>query len=105
MMTEMIPKEILEHQFESTAKRIGPKNPEIVKYSARVAAELEADIVKGYYTGDPKTFAEVIAYCPVPYVVLSGPAADDPKVILKFVKEAIDCGAKGVSVGRNVRGL
>lgn len=102
MMTEMIPDEMLKHQFDDRAERKWPKDPEIVKYSARVATELGADIVKGYYTGDLETFKEVIEYCPVPYVVLSGPAADDPEIFLRFVKEAMDCGAKGVSVGRNV---
>ena len=102
MMTEMVPPEILKHQFEDRAKRKWPSDPEVVKYSARVAAELGADIVKGYYTGDSKTFKEVIDYCPVPYVVLSGPASDDPEVFLRFVREAMDCGAAGVSVGRNI---
>ena len=101
-MTEVIPNEILIHQFQDRADRKWPSDPEIVKYSARVAAELGADIVKGYYTGDPKTFREVIEYCPVPYVVLSGPAGGDPEDFLKFVQEAIACGASGVSVGRNV---
>ena len=101
-MTEMIPREILDHQFADRASRKWPQEPEIVKYSARVAAELGADIVKGYYTGDPRTFREVIEYCPVPYVVLSGPASNDPEVFLRFVREAMDCGARGVSVGRNV---
>ena len=52
--------------------------------------------------GDSQTFKEVIGYCPVPYVVLSGPSSKDPEVFLKFIREAIDCGAAGVSVGRNV---
>jgi len=102
MMVEMIPQEMLEHQFKDRAERKWPKDPEIVKYSARVAAELGADIVKGYYTGDPESFEGVIRYCPVPYVVLGGPSSEDPKVFLKFIREAMDCGAKGVSVGRNV---
>jgi len=102
LMIEMIPEEILRHQFASKAERRWPSAPEIVKYSARVAAELGADIVKGYYTGDKDTFREVIEYCPVPYVVLSGPASDDPETLLQFVRDAMDCGAKGVSMGRNV---
>lgn len=102
MLTEMIPAEIVEHQFSSRADRKWPKNHEVVAYSARVAAELGADIVKGYYTGDKKTFREVIAYCPVPYVVLSGPASGDTEVFLGFVADAMECGAGGVSVGRNV---
>lgn len=104
MMTEMIPSDILEHQFKTKAERRWPKDPEIVKYSARVAAELGADIVKGYYTGDIKTFKETVNYCPVPYLVLSGPFGKDPRIFLKFVRDAIDCGAAGVSVGRNVWG-
>ncbi len=102
LMIEMIPSEILTHQFETTAPRKWPSDPEIVKFSARVAAELGADIVKGYYTGDATTFREVISYCPVPYLVLSGPASGDPEVLLKFIREAMDCGAAGVSMGRNV---
>jgi len=101
-MTEMIPRDILTHQFADRAKRKWPQDPEAVKYSARVAAELGADIVKGYYTGNQETFREVIEYCPVPYVVLSGPASNDPEVFLRFVREAMNCGARGVSVGRNV---
>ncbi len=102
LMVEMIPEDMLEHQFKSRAERRWPKNPEIVKYSARVAAELGADIVKGYYTGDKESFREVIKYCPVPYVVLGGPSSEDPEVFLSFIRDAMDCGAKGVSVGRNV---
>jgi len=102
LMIEMIPEEILRHQFADKAERKWPSDPEVVKYSARVAAELGADIVKGYYTGDKDTFKEVIDYCPVPYVVLSGPASDDPETLLRFVRDAMDCGAKGVSMGRNV---
>ena len=102
MMTEVIPEDMLKHQFKSKAERKWPKDSEIVKYSARVAAELGADIVKGYYTGDSDTFKEVVKYCPVPYVVLGGPSSTDPEVFLRFIREAMDCGAKGVSVGRNV---
>lgn len=102
MLTEMVPGEILTHQFKTKAKRKWPAKPEEVQYAARVAAELGADIVKGYYTGDFKSFKEVIKYCPVPYVVLSGPASGDLKVFLEFVAKALDCGARGISVGRNV---
>lgn len=40
MLTEMIPAELLEHQFKSRAERKWPSDPKIVKYSAKVAAEL-----------------------------------------------------------------
>jgi fructose-bisphosphate aldolase/2-amino-3,7-dideoxy-D-threo-hept-6-ulosonate synthase len=101
-LTEMIPASIIEHQFVDRADRKWPEDAEVITYSARVAAELGADIVKGYYTGDPESFKAAIEYCPVPYVVLSGPAADDPAVLFKFIREAMDCGASGVSMGRNL---
>jgi fructose-bisphosphate aldolase/2-amino-3,7-dideoxy-D-threo-hept-6-ulosonate synthase len=102
LMIEMVPEEMLRHQFANRVERRWPSDPEVVKYSARVAAELGADIVKGYYTGDKDTFREVIEYCPVPYVVLGGPASGDPEVLLEFVHDAMDCGAAGTSMGRNV---
>ena len=101
-LTEILPAEILEYQFADRAERKWSSNPEVLKCSARVAAELGSDIVKGYYTGDTDSFRELIQYCPVPYVVLSGPAAGDPQVLLNFIREALDCSAAGVSMGRNL---
>jgi fructose-bisphosphate aldolase/2-amino-3,7-dideoxy-D-threo-hept-6-ulosonate synthase len=102
MMCEMLPESILEYQFSPRAKREWPKDVEALKYCARVPVELGADIIKGFYTGDPKTFREIIDYCPAPYVVLAGPAANDVEVFLGFVREAVQNGAAGVSCGRNV---
>lgn len=101
-ISEIVPGEMMAYQFEARAKRQWPSDPELVKYAARVGAELGVDIFKGYYTGDSNTFREVIEYCPIPYVVLSGPAAGDDEGFLRFVREAVDAGAAGVSVGRNV---
>jgi len=101
-LVEMCPSEMLEYQFSDRTERKWPKFSEVVKYSARVAVELGADIVKGYYSGDKDTFREVIEYCPAPYVVLSGPASGDSGQLLRFIKDAIDCGAAGVSMGRNI---
>jgi fructose-bisphosphate aldolase/2-amino-3,7-dideoxy-D-threo-hept-6-ulosonate synthase len=101
-ISEIVPGEMMDYQFAARAERQWPSDPELVKYAARVGAELGVDIFKGYYTGDPDTFGEVIEYCPIPYVVLSGPAAGDDEGFLRFVREAVDAGADGVSVGRNV---
>ncbi|HID94588.1 MAG TPA: fructose-bisphosphate aldolase, partial [Candidatus Latescibacteria bacterium] len=77
-------------------------NGEFIHAASKKKGIIISPVHQGYYTGDPKSFKEVIEYCPVPYVVLSGPASDDPEIFLKFVQEAIGCGAAGVSVGRNV---
>jgi len=102
-IVEALPPEILEHHFKSKAKWMWPK-PEHVKLAARSAAELGADVVKSYYTGDPDTFKEVVKSCPVPILVLSGPGADDPEGLLQIVKDSIDAGASGVIMGRNIWG-
>ncbi len=85
----------------------GPKvedefDVEHVKHAARVGAELGADIVKTNYTGDPDSFKEVVKGCPVPVVIAGGPKADTPEEVLEMVKGAIEAGAAGAAIGRNI---
>ncbi len=77
-------------------------DPEHLKHAARIGAELGADIVKTYYTGDPQTFKQVTESCPAPIVMSGGPKADEPIDFLNMVKGALDGGAMGIAVGRNV---
>jgi fructose-bisphosphate aldolase/2-amino-3,7-dideoxy-D-threo-hept-6-ulosonate synthase len=77
-------------------------DPELVKHAARVGAELGADVIKTNYTGDPDSFKEVIAGCPVPVIIAGGPKANTDAEVLKMVEDAIAAGASGVSIGRNV---
>ena len=85
----------------------GPKidsehNPKWVKMVARIGAELGADIVKTNYTGSVESFKEVIEGCPVPVVIAGGPKVKSEEEFLEMVEKAIEAGAKGVSIGRNV---
>ncbi len=73
-----------------------------VKHAARIAAELGADIVKVSYTGDPDSFAEVVAGCPIPVLIAGGEKIDTDQDILSMVEGAIKAGAAGVSIGRNI---
>jgi predicted phospho-2-dehydro-3-deoxyheptonate aldolase len=77
-------------------------DPEVVKHAARIGAELGADIVKTYYTGDPESFSRVTESCPAPIVMSGGPKADDPVDFLRSLRGAMDGGAMGVAVGRNI---
>ncbi|MBD3387686.1 MAG: fructose-bisphosphate aldolase [Candidatus Altiarchaeales archaeon] len=87
-----------------------PRGPEIknstdvkyVRHVARLGAELGADIVKTLYTGEKKTFKEVVDGCPVPIVIAGGPKIESEADLLKMVEDAMDCGAKGISIGRNI---
>ena len=85
----------------------GPKIPnqydvEVVKHVARVGAELGADIIKTNYTGDPKSFKEVVKGCPVPVVMAGGPKANTDAEFCEMVYGCIQAGGAGVAAGRNV---
>lgn len=73
-----------------------------IAHGVRLAAELGADVVKVSYSGDPRTFARVIAAAPLPVVVAGGPKMDSELAVLRSVKEALAVGAAGVAIGRNV---
>lgn len=76
--------------------------PEAVKHAARLGAELGADIVKVSYTGSPDTFRGVVDGCHVPVIIAGGPKMDSDRAILEMVRGAMDAGASGTSIGRNV---
>ncbi|MBI4363070.1 MAG: class I fructose-bisphosphate aldolase family protein [Euryarchaeota archaeon] len=75
---------------------------EYVKHASRAGAELGADLVKTPYTGDPETFSDVVKGCPVPVVIAGGPKMDTDEEVLGMVRDSMDAGAKGASIGRNI---
>lgn len=79
-----------------------PNDLEVVALAARAGAELGADIIKTNYTGDPDTFKQVVAGCPVPVVIAGGPKTETDQEFLEMIRGAIDAGGRGVAIGRNV---
>ncbi|MDD2626011.1 MAG: 2-amino-3,7-dideoxy-D-threo-hept-6-ulosonate synthase [Candidatus Methanomethylophilus sp.] len=77
-------------------------DPTVVAHAARVATELGADVVKCSYTGDVDSFREVVKGALAPVVIAGGPKMDSDLDILNMVHDAMECGAHGVSIGRNV---
>ncbi len=73
-----------------------------VKHVARVGAELCADIIKTNYTGTPESFREVVEGTPIPVVIAGGPKMKTDKDVLEMIKEAMEAGGRGVSIGRNI---
>jgi fructose-bisphosphate aldolase/2-amino-3,7-dideoxy-D-threo-hept-6-ulosonate synthase len=80
----------------------GEHHVEVVKHAARAGAELGADIIKTNYTGDPDSFREVVRGCPVPVVIAGGPKMDTERDVLQMIKDSIEAGGAGTSIGRNV---
>jgi fructose-bisphosphate aldolase/2-amino-3,7-dideoxy-D-threo-hept-6-ulosonate synthase len=75
---------------------------DLIAHVCRVGAELGADVVKTNYTGDPDTFKKVVKGCPVPVLVAGGLRTDTDIELLENIGGAMEAGAAGVAVGRNV---
>ncbi|MDF1753112.1 MAG: hypothetical protein P1U89_10090 [Verrucomicrobiales bacterium] len=78
--------------------------PENIGFAVRAAAELGADVVKTAFptNGTVDDFKKIVNGSFVPVIVLGGAAMGDDKALLSMVKMAMDAGASGIAVGRNV---
>ena len=81
---------------------VDPFDREIVKHVARIGAECGADIVKTVYPRTQEAFQEVTSSCPVPIVVAGGPKCESDREVLTMVRDAMNAGAQGISIGRNL---
>ena len=75
------------------------RTTENIALSSRVGAELGADMIKTPYVSN---FEAVTSACYVPVVVLGGSRRATELEILSDVKAAVDAGAAGVAIGRNI---
>lgn len=73
-----------------------------VRHAARVGAEMGADIVKVPYTGSPETFREVVDGCASLVVIAGGEKMESDEEVFRMVQGAMEAGAAGASIGRNV---
>ncbi len=69
--------------------------------NARLCVELGADIVKVNWSGDKESFGEIVRAANVPVVVAGGVVIHEDELLVRLA-EAVEVGACGVSVGRNV---
>lgn len=77
------------------------KTVENMRMAVRVAGELGADLVKAPYVAG---FSAVIAAAYVPVVVLGGAKTGDTASFLEGIAQAMQDGAAGVAIGRNIWG-
>ena len=74
------------------------KDAKYLSLASRMAAELGAHIVKTYYCKD---FEKVVETCPVPIVIAGGKKIPEQEA-LQMAYDALQAGAIGVDMGRNV---
>ncbi|MGD9375524.1 MAG: deoxyribose-phosphate aldolase [Anaerolineae bacterium] len=91
VMAEMVP-----GGFDSAAEWRTVDN---IALAVRVAAEMGADLVKTPYAA---AFEQVIDPCYVPVVILGGAKRGNERDMLVDIKAAVDAGATGVAIGRNI---
>jgi DhnA family fructose-bisphosphate aldolase class Ia len=104
LMGEMIPVSILDFHYAKGKKQAATDalNRDI-GLVARLGAEIGADVIKTQYTGDAAGFRHVVQGTPVPIWIAGGPVeAPDDDVFMRTVEAAVDAGAAGVVIGRNV---
>lgn len=70
--------------------------------TCRMAVENGADVIKTFYTGEREGFKRVVRSCYRPVLVLGGPKTHSDREFLSSIRDALDAGAVGVVIGRNV---
>lgn len=75
------------------------RTAESISIAARIGAELGADWVKIPYA---EGFEQVTSTCYVPAVILGGAKKGGEREMLVKIRAALDVGAQGVAIGRNI---
>lgn len=82
----------------AVGKQLGEHTTKFFLLATRMVAEFGAQIIKSYYCDD---FEKVTAACPVPIVIAGGKKLPENEA-LEMAYKAIDQGAAGVDMGRNI---
>jgi putative autoinducer-2 (AI-2) aldolase len=83
----------------AVGKELDKRDASYLSLACRLAAEVGAHIVKTYYC---EGFSRVVNGCPVPLVVAGGPKLNTETDIFELVHNALQEGAVGVDMGRNI---
>lgn len=83
----------------AVGKELEKRDARYLALCCRVAAELGSHFVKTYYCDD---FEKVVEGCPIPIVIAGGPKLETELDALRMARRAIEQGAAGVDMGRNI---
>jgi len=93
---------IYPRDFSNGAKIV--HDPENIAWAVRCGIECGADVIKVPFTGDAKSYRQIIACSPVPVVAAGGPRCDTLASALEMMAKVVESGARGATIGRNVWG-
>ncbi|HVL87132.1 MAG TPA: 3-hydroxy-5-phosphonooxypentane-2,4-dione thiolase [Candidatus Thermoplasmatota archaeon] len=83
----------------AVGKELEKRDARYLSLASRICAEFGASMVKTYYCDD---FAKVVEACPVPIVIAGGPKLSTPMDAFVMARGAMEAGAIGVDMGRNI---
>lgn len=83
----------------AVGKELEKRDARYLGLACRIAAEFGAHLVKTYYC---ENFDRVVKSCPVPVIIAGGPKLATELDALKLTFDAIQAGASGVDMGRNI---
>jgi len=83
----------------AVGKELEKRDARYLGLACRIAAEFGAHLVKTYYC---ENFEKVVDSCPVPVIIAGGPKLATELDALKLTYDAIQAGASGVDMGRNI---
>lgn len=83
----------------AVGKELEKRDDRYLSLACRIAAEIGAHMVKTYYC---EGFSRVVDGCPVPLVVAGGPKLNTEADVFQLVYKAVQDGAVGVDMGRNI---
>ncbi len=83
----------------AVGKELGKRDVRFLSLSCRIAAELGATYVKTYYCDE---FEKIVETCPIPIVIAGGPKLETELDALEMAHDAVEKGAAGVDMGRNI---
>jgi class I fructose-bisphosphate aldolase len=81
---------------------VNENDPSLINHCIRLGAELGADVTGVPYSGDARSFSRAVAGSSAPVVVTGGPSRADFKSFAAMVADALNAGAAGTCIGRNV---
>ncbi len=83
----------------AVGKELEKRDVRFLSLCCRIAAELGASYVKTYYCDE---FEKIVASCPIPIVIAGGPKLETEWDAIKMAYDAVEKGATGVDMGRNI---
>lgn len=78
------------------------RDKETVAYGARLGMELNADLIKTYWTGSVESFKWVVESAGKTGVLVSGGEKVSWEKLEETTKGVVEAGARGLAIGRNV---